>query len=415
MACSKKSCPNDDFDLISNLPLELKQQILARLPIQESVRTSVLSSRWRRVWTLIPQLLLNQQSLLIEESDATSAERFIQIVDKVLSQHKPPISVFNLFALEFRKEALDRWINELCNHPIEEFYIKALGGPQYNLCSELCMFHKLKEMRLINCTINLPESFKGFKLLKFLSLKFCSVKEDELEKLVSSCPSLESLELCNLRPMVSLNINSKKLVTLRISTEFKNIHLKTPFLVEVCIVSYRLGILANVDMFDNLGRLLDFVNRRLRLFNEPQESLAEGLNNLKSLSIMTDFGDKNKSAQALSLFKNALNLKFLLLWVKGEVITESNDVMVKFWESAKFSFEHVKFVSVFNASHEAKGVLCSKPVLAFMKQLLGCSTELEWVNCVSSNNSNDVEMFAHELRQFKMAARGVCIRTECYP
>ncbi|KAJ3695038.1 hypothetical protein LUZ60_000415 [Juncus effusus] len=225
-----KSC---NIDMISDLPLELKQQILAHLSIQESVRTSLLSSRWRHAWTSVSELVFDQQSLCKKESDATS-EQFIQIVDMVLSQHKThPISVFDLSATEFCKEPLDRWINELLKHPIEKFYLKSFGWPKYNVSSELYMLHKLKELRLSNCTINLPEFFRGFKGLKYLSLRYCTLKEDELEKLISNCPNLEMLALCIFNSMVSVNINSQKLQKFRIIGDFKKIHLITPCLKHV--------------------------------------------------------------------------------------------------------------------------------------------------------------------------------------
>jgi hypothetical protein len=46
-------------DRISCLPGHLTDQILSFLPIKEAVRTSVLSSKWRKKWYTIPNLVFD--------------------------------------------------------------------------------------------------------------------------------------------------------------------------------------------------------------------------------------------------------------------------------------------------------------------------------------------------------------------
>ncbi|XVF43344.1 hypothetical protein PTKIN_Ptkin02bG0033000 [Pterospermum kingtungense] len=46
-------------DIISNLPDNITEQILARLSIRDAVRTSVLSRNWRYRWTTIPHLVFD--------------------------------------------------------------------------------------------------------------------------------------------------------------------------------------------------------------------------------------------------------------------------------------------------------------------------------------------------------------------
>ncbi|KAF3963930.1 hypothetical protein CMV_011734 [Castanea mollissima] len=53
---------DDNKDIISSLPDSLLTHILSFLSIRDSVSTSILSSRWRPLWALVPFLNLNQPS-----------------------------------------------------------------------------------------------------------------------------------------------------------------------------------------------------------------------------------------------------------------------------------------------------------------------------------------------------------------
>ncbi|XP_074349590.1 F-box/FBD/LRR-repeat protein At1g13570-like isoform X3 [Apium graveolens] len=50
-------------DIISELPGNIHEYILGCLPIQDAVRTSVLSTRWRHTWTMTPHLIFDNQFL----------------------------------------------------------------------------------------------------------------------------------------------------------------------------------------------------------------------------------------------------------------------------------------------------------------------------------------------------------------
>ena len=77
----------DDYqDIISSLPNSLLTHILSFLPIRDSVLTSILSSKWRPLWTLVPVLDLNQVGLVERCSEEKSEKfKFVDIVSRIMA------------------------------------------------------------------------------------------------------------------------------------------------------------------------------------------------------------------------------------------------------------------------------------------------------------------------------------------
>ena len=77
----------DDYqDIISSLPNSLLTHILSFLPIRDSVLTSILSSKWRPLWTLVPVLDLNQVGLVERCSEEKSENfKFVDIVSRIVA------------------------------------------------------------------------------------------------------------------------------------------------------------------------------------------------------------------------------------------------------------------------------------------------------------------------------------------
>ena len=86
-----------DKDRLSNLPDSLLCHILSFLPTNEAVVTSILSSRWKTLWTLVPKIDFQDTSI---RGRSVSP---LRILYSVLAQHTAPIlSNFTLMAFSLR-------------------------------------------------------------------------------------------------------------------------------------------------------------------------------------------------------------------------------------------------------------------------------------------------------------------------
>ncbi|KAJ4745622.1 F-box/RNI/FBD-like domain protein [Rhynchospora pubera] len=168
----------EELDRISDLPTELKENILVRLPVKEAVRTCCLSSNWRLAWSSIPEFVydidkysISTPDILPHEYRAEDPVKMVQFVDNFLASHDGSIRKFVIIADGMIcSEALDRWIGVLLRKEIEEFRITFHNW--WKVPSTFWNLQCLREvvLRCSKCTIELPRAFKGFKLLKSLGL-----------------------------------------------------------------------------------------------------------------------------------------------------------------------------------------------------------------------------------------------------
>jgi hypothetical protein len=96
--------PNDGEDRISALPDDLRRNIISRLPVKDNVRTTALSTRWRRVWHSTP-LVLYDSHLDPDEPARVAA------ADRVFAGHPGPFHTVYIALCFFDKHEreLDRW------------------------------------------------------------------------------------------------------------------------------------------------------------------------------------------------------------------------------------------------------------------------------------------------------------------
>lgn len=181
-------------DIISQLPDPLICHILYHLPLQEAVKTSVLSTRWRSLWLWVPRLELNSQDFTDLNAFVSFGNMFFNS-DRASCIHKLKLTItigeidnVASYVSSWIDAAIKRKVQHLDLHwcGVSNFFTKPLK--LYN--SETLVDLKLSQVLLDDATlVYLP-------CLKTMHLEDnWYPNEATFEKLVSSCPVLEELNL----------------------------------------------------------------------------------------------------------------------------------------------------------------------------------------------------------------------------
>lgn len=196
-------------DMISLLPDDLLCLILSRIPVKEAIRCSILSKRWRFLYTEISQLTLSPHLLLgpYVTPNPFSILTVENIISNILLLRSWDLEAFhlsndtcewhNVFNREWRfnRQSISKWVQyaawkniqrlTLCDSPLSEI-------PPHALFS--CNF--LTELTLSNYILShLPTHFSGFSHLITCNLTNIEITDASLACFISLCPLLQNLKL----------------------------------------------------------------------------------------------------------------------------------------------------------------------------------------------------------------------------
>lgn len=178
----------DGVDFISSLPDVILHHILSFVPTKSAIRTSVLSKRWRYVWSETPAL-----SIDCHRADPNS-------IDKTLIRFSAPkFASFHLRTnLLNRIQPVNSWIEFAISHDAEklslEFRDPRVRG--YKFPDFFYTNSSVKQLFVNSGSVDLiPRCTVSWASLKNLSLSFCTLSDDSFLTILSGSPLLESLEL----------------------------------------------------------------------------------------------------------------------------------------------------------------------------------------------------------------------------
>ncbi|XP_074305275.1 F-box protein At4g22280-like [Silene latifolia] len=192
------------LDRISSLPDDVLGHILSFLPTRFAVSTSILSTRWRHLFTLTTCLSFDDEPCFghpKENERIEATRRFKEFVDKVVELHQ--ISLIKKFSLvclaTYDDLILNQWVINAVEKGVQEFYWKLGGEIDWVLDhAGLFMCETLVSLKIIGgmyykIQIPLSVSLPKLKILHLDHVLFFDFSS--MERLFSRCGLLEELTL----------------------------------------------------------------------------------------------------------------------------------------------------------------------------------------------------------------------------
>ncbi|KAM5549759.1 hypothetical protein ABKV19_000927 [Rosa sericea] len=320
-----------ELDRISSLPDDVTEKILARLPLKEAVRTSILSRKWRYKSDMLQDLVFDKNCVSTLSHPTFS---FVNIVDHVLLLHKGPICKFKLsFRGKLATSDIDRWIFHLSRNPvIKEMILDNFEGDIYNIPSCLFSFQDIVHLELYRCLLNPPFIFKGFGSLKSLDIWSVTLAQDMFENLIGCSPLLEILKLQGCDGFTNLKIDAPKLRFICITGIYVEFNLvDSSNLVDA---SFDLQVIVdqrgNCSSFGNLLKFFDHQLPHIRRLTIKRnflkylsigalpEKLPQPCQYLKFLSLDMSFDNPDEISTVLCLLRSSPSLQELKILVDPE-------------------------------------------------------------------------------------------------
>nr|XP_017216570.1 PREDICTED: F-box/FBD/LRR-repeat protein At1g13570-like isoform X2 [Daucus carota subsp. sativus] len=152
----------DGIDRISNLPGNVIDLILKRLPLHGAARMSVLSKAWRDIWVMFPRLVFDDDFF----EQLSLARAFKKDEGTRLSQFSRTIS------------DTIYWIKHISNCGVKKMNLTNYEVPDYEIPSYLFSCSEMTHLSLTGCVLKPPPKYKGFSNLICVSLVHVVITTD---------------------------------------------------------------------------------------------------------------------------------------------------------------------------------------------------------------------------------------------
>ncbi|CAL5012885.1 unnamed protein product [Urochloa decumbens] len=316
---------------LNSLPTDLLEKIVSCLPIRDAVRTSAVSRVWRHLWESAPGLALSWDD---------GADPAARAADAVLARYSRAVCIFRFDYLPVPSFShADCWVPLLAGKGVQAlqlWFSKARDVEPHYMSVSIFSCRELIHLNLAVCDIPAaPSGLAGFPNLTTLYLQEVGFPESGvrgLEALIAESPLLEALTLSNLwipeeededddgdqdYEFEAWVIQAPNLRELSIESEYDHgwqIE-ELPFIEQVEIRCEISGSYSSNRDFVKLLTGLARVSKLELVMPLREDNAFEGLSctfeNLKDLSLRTDFCTLPNILSTLCLLKNAPNLEKL--------------------------------------------------------------------------------------------------------
>ncbi|MCE3216130.1 hypothetical protein HAX54_005040 [Datura stramonium] len=378
-------------DIISDLPGEVINLILMRLPLRDAVRTSILSRKWRYNWAKLPKLTLDH-TLWEDISIRRVRGELGVILLQLLSFHQGPVTECRISSIPDPQHfpVIDSLMYFLSRNGIEDLVLELPLGEKYKLPSSVFTCSQMRHLVLRYCDINPPPTFEGFSKLLRLQLSDVAISDKCLENLISRCPLLEHMELDISHPLNYIEVNAPNLRFLYFGSKIISIcFTNTPLLADVSIVavdvnhgSVERGTCHFVEFFRSLPAVKNlclgqFIIKKILTagLNEIPVKLPMPLLSLRQLSVFDICLSKLDEIHCLlCLIKSSPYLKEIVIIMQAINNDEGDEVPA-------FKLLEAEYDSDIKLNQLTKVKLIdirgTKPEMELIKLLLGTSLMLE--------------------------------------
>ncbi|KAG5616707.1 hypothetical protein H5410_016531 [Solanum commersonii] len=202
---------------ISKLPNLHLVQILSLLPTKDAFTTCLVSPTWRRLPTLIDSFNFTCSTDREREDFSFIQNAVAHSLSSKIIKFKLDLTNLSLPNCSFRPE-YETVISGCFSFAVEREVENVLLWSQYSngctLPESLCTCSSLITLDVKHCGFN--NAVISWNSLKSIKLRHLMLTDDEIVKLLSDCPLLETMELYSYTDFHRLEINSLKLKTLKL-------------------------------------------------------------------------------------------------------------------------------------------------------------------------------------------------------
>ncbi|GJZ40959.1 F-box/FBD/LRR-repeat protein-like protein [Tanacetum coccineum] len=191
------------MDRISNIPAI--ETILCFLPIEEAVRTSILSKEWRYRWIKIPKLVFVEEKIQVltdgvESTDGAESSDGVDLFDEEQAILRP--------SKRQKMDKKSKLLYDICQvllmhmGPIHEFTLKMVTDDDSCVEIDRIIFYLSRKTNVKKLTLDLkgfyslPLSFFSMTQLTDLHLSGCSLDHQSSFTGFGSLTSLSAFEFC---------------------------------------------------------------------------------------------------------------------------------------------------------------------------------------------------------------------------